>query len=92
MAMDTFLVNVSHDQIRECSQYLQLLREQDPEAQQDAAARLKRCVERAVKDLSTEQFESFEATVHRRVFELLDAKVRVLGHIDSLGSHTILAS
>lgn len=89
MAMDTFFMDVSHHQPHECGSYIQRLREHDPEAQQEAAVELRRCVERAVKDLSTEQFEEFERVVHQRVFKLLNEKVKCV-ELHGDGPHAIV--
>lgn len=56
---------------------LQNLRVDDPEQRKDAASKLRNCVERAVRELSTESFEKFEVELHQRVFALLNEKVCV---------------
>lgn len=75
MAMDAFFDVVSEEKISEWEVCLQRLREDDPQVQKDAAVKLRQCVERAVRELSTESFEKFEKEVHLRVFSLLHEKV-----------------
>lgn len=75
MAMDTFFEGVSHEKLPEWEICLQRLKDKDAEVQKDAAAQLRRCVELAVRELSTENFEHFEGKVHRRIFDLLEEKV-----------------
>lgn len=54
---------------------LEKLKVDDPEVQRTAASNLRECVERAVRELSTESFDKFETEVHQRIFTLLDEKV-----------------
>lgn len=57
---------------------LDKLKVDDPEVQRTAASNLRECVERAVRELSTESFDKFETEVHQRIFTLLDEKVGYL--------------
>ena len=50
----------------------------DPEVQRTAASNLRECVERAVREISTESFEKFETEVHQRIFTLLDERLGYL--------------
>lgn len=54
---------------------LERLKVDDSQVRKDAAANLRLCVERAVREVSTESFEKFEAELHQRVFNLLNGKV-----------------
>lgn len=91
MARDALFVSVNHDQLRTWETCLQELREPESEAQQEAAAKLKGCVERAVKDLSTEQFMHFEETVHDGIFKLLEEKVTMM-HRMAIGTYCLSPS
>lgn len=82
MAMDTFLhggsyleVGVSNEKQPEWEVCMEMLRDVDPQQQTKAARKLKGCVEKQARELSTDAFEKWEAEVHRRVFERLDEKV-----------------
>lgn len=73
--MDTFFDVVNHEKLLEWGACLQKLRVDDGKVRLDAAANLRHCVERAVRELSTESFEKFEAELHQHVFNLLNEQV-----------------
>ena len=70
---------VNDEKLVEWEVCLEKLKIDDLEVQRTAASNLRECVERAVRELSTESFDKFEVEVHQRIFTLLDEKVdRVL--------------
>lgn len=83
--MDAFFDVVSDEKLLEWEVCLQRLKTDDIDVRKDAAAKLRHCVERAVRELSTESFGKFETELHQRVFNLLSEQVScVLGELHSM--------
>lgn len=73
--MDTLFDVASEDTLLGWEGCLQKLRVDDPKVRLESASKLRHCVERAVRELSTESFENFEKELHQRVFNLLNEQV-----------------
>lgn len=84
--MDTFFEVVSDEKLLEWEVCLQRLRGDDAKVRMDAASMLRHCVERAVRELSTESFEKFELELHQRVFNLLNEQVSCASAVVSCAS------
>lgn len=87
--MDNFFDVVSEEKLLKWEVCLERLRVDDSKVRMDAASKLRHCVERAVRELSTESFEKFEAELHQRVFRLLNEQVSCGSVVSSALFHRV---
>lgn len=90
--MDAFYDVVSDEKLLEWEVCLQRLTADNNEVRVEAAAKLRQCVERALRELSTDSFEKFESEVHQRVFNLLNEKVGLCVALRCVGDFDCFAT
>ena len=85
--MDNFFGEIGDDKRPEWEMSLQKLRVDDDKVRMDAACKLRHCVEKAVRELSTESFEKFEAVLHKPVSDLRKEQVSYASVVSSALLH-----
>lgn len=90
--MDTFFDGlVSDDELLEEEGHLQKLKVRDDEVL-EAASKVRHCVERDVRELSTEEFENLETKLHQRVLIVLNGQISCASAMPPTLFHPVGAS